>query len=455
MNINKNIIIKIPIDNKEERKYIVDILLNEFLGLKYKFKFEKIIQNYEIVLENGNKLIIEDHFFSQFPKDLEYLDEKNIPLKVEFNKNEFIVGDDIPIIYGTDLVKVKSEGDKKVINCGIDIFASSFFMLTRWEEYVNKTRDMHNRFPAYASLAYKNNLLNRPVVNEYVEMLWNMLKFLGCRQERKKREFELVLTHDVDHAHKYTSLIKGSREFVGDLIKRKNIRLFKDNLAAKVKTHMGLQKDPFDTYDYLMDVSEKAGVKSYFFLHSSSSSKMDSNNDKFLKKVAEKIKKRGHYIGYHPGYDAYNNFDLFIEDKKRIESTIEQKLTFGRQHFLRFEVPITWQTWERAGMGWDSTLSYADKEGFRCGTCCEYSVFDILNRKKLKLKERPLIVMEGTLVNYQNLTPEEAEERIKNLADKVKKYNGQFVFLWHNSSFGGSWKKYEGIYEKVICSNLL
>ncbi len=106
-------------------------------------------------------------------------------------------------------------------------------------------------------------------------------------------------------------------------------------------------------------------------------------------------------------------------------------------------------------MSWDSTLSYADKEGFRCGTCYEYSVFDILNREKLKLKERPLIIMEGTLVNYQNFTPEEMEERIKNLADKVKQYNGQFVFLWHNSSFGGSWKKFEYIYEKVICGNLL
>ena len=75
----------------------------------------------------------------------------------------------------------------KIIECGIDIFASSFFMLTRWEEYVNKIRDMHNRFPAYASLACKNNFLDRPIVNEYVEMLWNMLKFLGCKQEKKKR----------------------------------------------------------------------------------------------------------------------------------------------------------------------------------------------------------------------------------------------------------------------------
>jgi hypothetical protein len=324
-------------------------------------------------------------------------------------------------------------------------------MLTRWEEYVNKTRDKYNRFPAYASLAYKNNFLDRPVVNEYVEMLWNILKFLGCNQKRKKREYELVLTHDVDVAYKYSNVVSGGREIIGDLIKRKNIKLFLHNIKEKILVHLKLKKDPFDTYDYLMDISEKAGVKSYFFLHSSNSAKQDVDNDKFLKQVSQKILKRGHYLGYHPSYNAYNDFELFIKDKEKIENIIEQKLTFGRAHFLRFEIPTTWQIWEDANMEWDSSLGYADKEGFRCGVCYPYSVFNILSRKKLNLKERPLIVMEGSFTTYQDIIPQEMEEKIKFLINKVKKYNGEFIFLWHNSSFNTNfWKKYEYVYEKVL-----
>ena len=102
-------------------------------------------------------------------------------------------------------------------------------------------------------------------------------------------------------------------------------------------------------------------------------------------------------------------------------------------------------------MEWDSTLSYADKEGFRCGTCYSYSVFNILTRNTLKLKERPLIVMEGSLANYQNVSPEEMKMKILNLIEKVKKYRGEFVFLWHNSSFNiPFWKKYQNIYEEVL-----
>ena len=408
--------INIPNNNINERKYIIDIIFNEFLGLEYSPQLGS--QDYKIELENKKVLTIKDTFFNKYPKDLEYLRLENIPNKIE----------------------------------ELDIFSASFFMLTRWEEYVNKNRDTHNRFPAYESLAYKQGFLDRPIVNEYVEWLKQELLKLDNSLKFKEREFELILTHDVDVTYKYSSLLKGGKEIVGDIIKRKNPILALKNLSTKVLTHLKLEKDPFDTYNYLMNISEQTGVKSYFFLHSSSSAKQDINNDKYLKQIAKNILAKGHYLGYHPSYDAYNNFKLFVSDKEKIENKIGKKLTFGRAHFLRFEVPTTWQIWEDAGMEWNSTLSYADKEGFRCGVCYEYSVFNILTRKKLQLKERPLVVMEGSFATYQsNIKPEEMESKITQLVNEVKKYNGEFVFLWHNSSFNTAmWKKYQAIYEKVI-----
>jgi hypothetical protein len=445
--------IKIPNNNINERKYIIDILFGEFLELRYKIEIGS--QNYEIILENGNTLIIEDHFFNKFSNNLEYLKEEYIPKSIEFAKNDFIVEVDIPIIYGNNTIKINNQNTKTII-CGIDIFASSFFMLTRWEEYVNKTRDKHNRFPAYASLAYKHNFLDKPVVNEYVEMLKNILLHLGLNQKLKTKNYQLILTHDVDHAYKYKSFNSMLKELAGDLIKRKSIKQFLNTVFYQTKFLLNKANDPFDTYDYLMDISEKAGVKSYFFLHSSNSAKQDVNNDKFLKQVSQKILKRGHYLGCHPSYNAYNDFELFIKDKERIENIIEQKLTFGRTHFLRFEIPTTWQIWEDANMEWDSACGYADKEGFRCGVCYPYSIFNILSRKKLLLKEKPLIMMEGSFVTYQDITLQEMENRIKSLMNTVKKYNGEFMLLWHNSSFNVDfWKKYTKVYENILvgCKN--
>jgi len=436
--------INIPNSFLPERKYIIDILFNEFLGLKFKINVKYVSKNYEIVLENGKKLIIEDLFFSNFEDGLGYLDIKNVPEKIKFLKNKFIVEKDIPVIYGNDKFKVK----ENEIVCGIDIFASSFFMLTRWEEYANKTRDLHNRFPATVSLAYKYDFLNRPIVNEYVEMLWNVLKYLGCNQRRKERKYKLVLTHDVDNVFKWRNFGLFVRNVAGDIIKRKNASLALQN----IRQYFG--NNPYDMFDYLMDLSEKRGIKSHFFFMSGGTSKFDNNysiNQTFVKKIREKIKSRGHLIGFHPSYNAYNDQKQWEEEYSRLSTETSQKVKIGRQHFLRFEVPTTWQIWEDNNMKWDSTLSYADKEGFRCGTCYEYMVFNILNRKKLKLKEMPLEVMEGSLVNYQNLPPEKVEKKITKLIDRVKKYNGSFVLLWHNSSFNTEcWKKYQSIYEEII-----
>ncbi|MCT7560533.1 polysaccharide deacetylase family protein [Aliarcobacter butzleri] len=451
--------ITIPQNNLEERKYILDIVFDEFLGLKYKVEVrsEKRESGWEIELENGSKVIFEDHFFNKYPKELEYLKLENIPCTINYEhkeSNQFIVENDIPVIYGNSKLEIKDQ-KLKTITCGIDIFASSFFMLTRWEEYLNKARDKHDRFPATESLAYKNGFLDRPIVNEYVDMLKNMLLHLGSNQKIKERNYELYVTHDVDNIKKFINFKDGIKEIVGDIVKRKDIKKAFKNFIQKIKVHLKLEKDPYDTFDDLITISEKYGVKSYFFFMAQGRTKYDNmyqSDDEFVLDLIKRIKNKDHYIGIHPTYNAYNNYEQLKKEKEELENNFNIPITFGREHYLRFEVPTTWQIWEDNKMSWDSTCGYADKEGFRCGVCYEYSVFNILTRKKLSLVEKPLIIMEDTFVTYQsNIEPIEVENKIITIIERVKRYNGIFVVLWHNSSFNTiSSKKYEYIYEKIL-----
>lgn len=450
---NKQMKIIIPNNNINEREYIIDILFNEFLGLEYILETDDKSNNWEIELNNNQKLIFEDSFFNKFSKDLNYLSFQNIPSEVKFTENNFIMEENIPIIFGNSTLQIKDSA----ITCGIDIFASSFFMLTRWEEYVDKTKDEHERFPSYASLSYKHNFLDRPVVNEYVEMLWNMLTHLEINQKRKKREYRLIPTHDVDFPLRYFSTKKVFKEIARDLIKNKKymeaLKKTKEYLSIKTK----IKSDPYDTFDYMIDLEKKAGLKSYFFFMGKGTNPMyDDNydmNNSYIKNLIQKIKKNGHEIGIHPSYFTFDDKNQMNKEKEIIEKSIHQKIKYGRQHYLRFEVPTTWQNWEDNDMGWDSTLSYADKEGFRCGVCYEYSVFNILTREKLKLKEKPLIMMEGSFVTYQpNIIADEMKDKIMILIDRVKKYQGEFVFLWHNSCFLEESNKI--VYEKILSEGL-
>ena len=56
-----------------------------------------------------------------------------------------------------------------------DIFVLSFFLLTRYEEYIPFTGDKYGRFSAKQSFAYKNNLLEKPVVNIWAKEIKEMI----------------------------------------------------------------------------------------------------------------------------------------------------------------------------------------------------------------------------------------------------------------------------------------
>ncbi len=425
--------VSIPNNNISERTYIINIIFGEFLGLECNITIDKDLTDYKIVLPNNSCVIIKDSFFSLHHETSTYLNKKNIPLNVSHISNEFIVEDNLPLIYGANDISVVSD----LISCSIDVFASCFFMLTRWEEYVIKSRDIHHRFSAYKSLAFKNDFLKRPIVNEYVELLWNMLFLLDASLIRKNHKYKCYITHDVDRIDTWKNPMHLIKTVGGDLIKRKDLMKAGENFYQYFKIKLNLIKDPYDTFDFLMDESEKINTKSNFYFMSGGETTFDNwyNIDK-VGVLINTIKKKKHRIGYHSSYNTYNNLELFIQEKERLEKISEFQITEGRQHYLRFEVPTTWQVWEDAGMLVDSTCGYAEKEGFRCGTATEYSVFNIITRKQLKLKERPLLVMEGSFYTYQpEMNLEEMLLNIKSIIKLVKKYNSNFVLLWHNSSF--------------------
>jgi hypothetical protein len=354
-------------------------------------------------------------------------------------------------------------GDNEV-KINFDILGSIFYTLTRAEEIASPVRDEHGRFPAKASHAYLNGYLHRPVVDEYIEILWWCMKRLWPRLERRPRQFRMVLSHDVDipFAEAFSSPARVLRSFGGDIIKRRDpARAFK-RIGNWVATRRGdFKRDTNYTFDRIMDISEKHGLQSAFYFKTACTNpEFDCNysiDHPYIRQMMREIHSRGHEIGFHPSYETYRDpvqtkkeFDKLLQVCE--EEGIDQRNWGGRQHYLRWEAPTTWRNWSEAGLNYDSTLSYADCAGFRCGTCHEFPVFDVEQGKELPLIERPLIVMEGSLFgeNYMDLSHEEAFAHAKMLKDQCRKYGGDFTLLWHNSSFQSErdWEVYQEIIRK-------
>ena len=417
----------IPETHVEEIVYVVDFLFGEILGIDYEIEIAPEVFHYTIKSGEDKRIILKDCFFSRYRHPLTYLQEKALPEQVIYLENSYLPEKDIPVIYGDNEFRVSS--NEKV--CGIDIFASVFFMLTRWEEYVNMRIDKHGRFLGRDSIAFKYQFLQRPVVNEYAEFLWNMLLSLSPQQEREQHDYQLIFTHDIDkifyRGTKYIALL-------GDILKRR------DWARMKKRLNYLFLKNPYDTFDFLMDHSERKGCVSRFYFMASARIKDVQDDSAYwssgkFKKIVEKIKARGHVIGFHPGYLTYRDGACWRNEKLLLEQTLGSGVKEGRQHYLRLDISKTLRYWEDNNMLVDSTLGYADVDGFRCGTGNEFPVFDFLQRKSLNLRERPLIAMDNTINGKVGLNMEEKQMIYERYIDICRKYKMELTLLFHNSSF--------------------
>ena len=366
----------------------------------------------------------------------------------------------VPVIYGRkieDGVWFLDRGNG--IELGLDIAGSVFFMLTRYEEAVERSRDEHSRFPAKASLAYREGFLERPIIDEYIEILWTCMKRLWPGLKRRERKYRFFLSHDVDLPlgavnRPWLAVVKSA---TGDVLKRGDVGLCFRRIMAKAKRNPDI--DPCNTFKFIMDISERYGLKSTFFFKAGfSSARYDVNyslNDPWIRKLMRSIYGRGHEIGLHPSYKAYNNYKILQTEYETFrhvmdELKIIQDRWGARQHYLRWENPTTWQICEEVGLDYDATLGFADHAGFRCGTCREFPVFNLKTRNVLKLRERPLVAMDTTLLGqqYMALHPEQVFEVISGLSDTCRRYGGTFSLLWHNTNLQEGWKR--NLYLKIL-----
>jgi peptidoglycan/xylan/chitin deacetylase (PgdA/CDA1 family) len=438
--------IQIPDNYVLERKYIISVLMEDFLGLGINISVDDIL-DYHILLPNGGKLIFKDHFFNHIIEE-SYLNEKYLPQSPVFHKSEFTIKSDLPILYGG----IGFEKSNETIEVDADIFASSFFLLTRWEMIVSQKRDKHLRFPDAESYLRKNNLHQRALVNEYTECLWNLLTSLDDKLIRKQRKYELVITHDIDYVERYASFKYYLRALAGDIVKRKNPLLWFKTSWEYFLVRLKLRKDIYNTFDYLMDVSEKYKLKSHFYFIPGFLGEKDVRyniNSLLLSQTINDILKRGHVVGVHGTYSGFNNLQQFKKELERL-SKIVPKVKEGRQHYLRFENPTTWQIWEDLGLQIDSTMGYSNDAGFVTGCCYEYHPFNVITRLKLNLLERPMVFMETGFMN-RKVDDDSVIESVNVIYKEIKKYNGSFVFLWHNSNiYKSGWGNYQKLYETIV-----
>lgn len=383
--------------------------------------------------------------------------------KLLYGKKEFTSGlkiDSVELLFESDIVtqQIEVEQDMDVpyffrTSSGalpFDLFAATFYMASRYEEYLPFESDVHDRFPARESLAFKHGFLEQPIIHDWCDWLWRELLKTYPNLKSNNRSFKTIYTYDIDEAYVFKHRLVGYqlKGLGGDLIKGKL-----NKLGQRLRVLLGGQADPFDTFDTLLTNHQNKTDDVIFFFKVSNDSYYDrglSFRDSALKQLIHRIGAH-HTVGLHPSYYSSRRKSIPFE-KKCLDGMLGTSVIKSRQHFLRLRFPRTYQLLLDAGIREDYTMSFADAVGFRSGLCVPYQHFNIAKNEISELTVYPTTLMDGTLKDYLALTPDQAMEKINTLREVVKKHNGIFIPLWHNSSFWNEtgWDGWEKVYQSLF-----
>lgn len=332
-----------------------------------------------------------------------------------------------------------------------DIFAASFYLISRYEEYLPHVKDAHGRYTAEQSMAYKYRFLEKPVVDIWAYKLLKALKEKFPDYEYKNRSYEFISTVDIDnaYAYKHKSFVRTIGGFANDLAHFKLL-----NIWHRFAVIFNLKKDPFDTFEQFLTTRKKQQIKTIFFFLIGDYTTFDTNVSASKTKYRLLIKEMLDYasVGLHPSYFTMNNASLLKKEKKRLEGIINTPIQRSRQHYLRLSLPETYQNLIDLEIEEDYSMGYASNVGFRASTCTPFYFYDLDFEIQTPLKIFPFALMDTTLNDYMKLTPRQSLGKIRDLKNEVKAVNGTFITLFHNESLSDylRWKGWKRLFDSMI-----
>ncbi len=417
-------------------QYIADFIFRENFGIDYSITTDKrnfyesdaIKINYTeeqysegIININGSRLLFEKKIYKQ---NIETFEVNRLPA---FFKNE-----------------------NQKEHFPFDIFSATFFLISRYEEYLPHIKDKYGRYDHQQSVAVKNNFLKIPLVNKWLEFFADHIqsKFPGF--QIKKKKFNFLPTYDVDMAYEWHH--KGFLRNTGQLLRLLINQDYK-KISEAFKILERKIKDPSDNFEFFDGLHEQLGLHPiYFFLVSKNFTKYDKNISPFkkgMRSLIQWIAKRND-IGVHPSYYSSSDEKTLKEEKFLLEEIAGNTVKRSRQHYLRYNLPATYRQLAEAGITDDYSMGYGSVNGFRASYTDAFYWYDIEREEKTNLLLHPFCYMDSNTIFHQKLNPAESFEELIYFYDTCKNVNGTFISIMHNHFMGDNDLEWRNAYEQFL-----
>ncbi|MDA0703421.1 MAG: hypothetical protein O3A96_09340 [Proteobacteria bacterium] len=311
-----------------------------------------------------------------------------------------------------------------------DALGLIFHQISRIEERDSAYTDRYGRFSIEGALATRQDSHLAPLADRAARDLASLIR--GEEKPANHTQYGVLLTHDVDRLRGYHRPHLPLRYAAGDLVRRR------DPQAAWKRIVVGyLSRLPWSSFNEIMDLSEHFGQQSRFYFMGPTWLSNDSpyvhTMPRLLRKLGDAVRRRGHIVGFHPGYATATDPAEWTRQREGLEAALGCPVLEGRQHTLRYDSTVTPDIWEDAGMTMDCTLSYPETSSFRAGTCRPFHGYSLRRRQPRQLVQHSTAVMDFGFFGgkYRDLTIEEALTEAARAQAVCRDYGGTLALLYH------------------------
>lgn len=376
-----------------------------------------------------------------------------LPLQNEF----FIRSNDLLFEQGINDLQIKihdwedtpcffNAGERSAIP--FDIFSASFYLLSRYEEYLPHVKDVHDRFPPLESLAYKNNFLQMPVVDIWANKLLLKLKerFPELIARENKYTYNSIIDVTTSHCYAHRGIVRSFAGFILDITSLKFKRVLQ-----RISVWFDPEKDPYNNFSWLIACHKKYKITSLFFFQFAEYSTFDKNVSTNNNRFQFLIKQISDYsiVSLCASYSSFYNTDLLKKEKKSLSNVINRPINYSRLRYNRVDIPLTYRNLVEAEFTDDYTMGYTHEIGFRASTSFPFYFYDINLEVQQPIKIHPFAVHDYALNKLKNIA--EITELLDFVYWQTKNVNGKFNTVFSNELLGEQrvvdWKQ---LYENVL-----
>lgn len=136
--------------------------------------------------------------------------------------------------------------------------------------------------------------------------------------------------------------------------------------------------------------------------------------------------------GIHPSWQSGDNKLLLQKEVKLLSDLIDREVINGRQHYIRMDMPGTYQNLLATGIKNDYSMGYGSINGFRASFCLPYKWYDLTRETITDLTIYPFCYMEANSLFEQHFTANRALEELEQYYEVTKQVNGTLITIFHN-----------------------